>query len=162
MKYFIWFVVLFCLLLIQGGIFTPLHIMANLILIVVALAALLSDFNVGLIITLMGGIMLDFTSGSTDGLVSISLLTAFLLMYSLVNEILPRETSLQVLVAAVGGSTIVFFILFLILSRNPDIRYILIHRLWIQLFWNLIWTYPVYYLYLFIQNVEPFRNRSSN
>jgi len=163
MRNIIWFVALFLLLLIQGGILLPLHIApVNLILIMVAMAVILSDFNQGLAITLIGGLLLDFVSGSPDGLVSISLLTVFLIMRVVMNEILSREPSYYILAASVAVSTLVYFLAFLAVDRlfgifsltqKPEVGYILSVQLPLTIMWNLIFAYPIFLLYSFVQNL---------
>src|SRR3989344_4154415 len=92
MRNIIWFFALILLLVLQNGILVPLHIISvNLVLIVVAIATLLSEFNQGLIITLMGGLITDFMSGLPDGVMTISFLLAFLILHFILNEILARE-----------------------------------------------------------------------
>ena len=171
MKYFIWFLILFLLLLVQGGVLEPLRVTANLILIVVAISAILADFNQGLIITVMGGLLLDFLSGSPDGLASMSLICAFLFVDFLLKEILARDPNQFILASSVAVCTVIYFLGFLIfnkffgmfgLSAVVDVRYILTYQLPLTLFWNLVFGYPIYQLYLFIENVQSIRSSTIN
>jgi len=163
MRNVIRFIALFLLLLIQGGILLPLHIgPISLILVIVAIAVILSDFNQGLVITLIGGLLLDFVSGSPDGLVSIALLAVFLIMHVVLNEILSREPNSYILAASVAASTVLYFIVFLVVDRlfgflsltqRPDIGYMLSVQLPLSLMWNLIFAYPIYKFYSLTQNL---------
>src|SRR5438067_1553494 len=118
MRNLIWFIFLFLLLLVQGGILMPLHIAPlNLALVVVTMAVILSDFGQGLVITLMAGLLLDFISGSPDGLVSISFLIMFLALHFLLKEILAKEANRYILAVSIATGTILYFIVFLAISR---------------------------------------------
>jgi|GEM_PF-3492007 hypothetical protein len=159
----VWLLSSFVLLLIQGGILLPLRISpVNLILVVVAMAVILSDFNQGLLITVMGGLLLDFTSGLPDGLISISLLVAFLILHFIMNEILSREPNRFILFSAVLAASIIYFIAFLAvdklfgfigLASRLDIRYILVVQLPLTVLWNSIFAYPIFRYYLITQNL---------
>jgi hypothetical protein len=159
----IWFVAIFILLLIQGGILLPLHIApVNLVLILVALSTILSDFRQGLILTLLGGLLLDFVSGSADGLITMSLLVVFLILHLLLREFLSRDANRFILLASVASATIFYYFAFLgvnqlfsfvQLADKMDVRYLLSVQLPLAVMWNLIFTYPLFYYYLMTQNL---------
>ena len=163
MKNIIWFFALFLLLLLQAGILLPLHLApVNLILIIVSIAVILSDFNQGLVITIIGGLLLDFVSGSPDGLVSISLLTAYLLMRVVLNRVLSREPNRFILAASVAATTFLYFFAFLAADRlfsiinliqSTDLLYLFTVQLPLTLMWNLIFAYPIFVFYSFVQNL---------
>jgi hypothetical protein len=154
MRNIIWFLAIVFLLIIQAGVFLPLHITSvSLILIVTALAALLSDFDQGLIIVLLGGLTLDIISSSLDGIVSISLILVFLILHLILNEFLSREPNQLIIFATVAGATILFFGTFMIFDQTPDIAYQLTVKLPIALIWNIIFAYPIYLYYTWIQNL---------
>lgn len=163
MRNIIWFLALTVLLFLQAGVLQPLHIAPiGLILVVVAVSALLSDFNQGLIITLLGGILMDFVSGAPDGLLSMSLLSAFLIMHLILSEILSRDPNRFILAASVVGSTIVYFVAFIVFAKlfsffgltdATDTGYLLTIQLPLNLMWNLIFAYPVFLFYTLIQNL---------
>ncbi|OGE74188.1 MAG: hypothetical protein A3I07_01445 [Candidatus Doudnabacteria bacterium RIFCSPLOWO2_02_FULL_42_9] len=163
MRNIIWFFALILLLVLQNGILVPLHIISvNLVLIVVAIATLLSEFNQGLIITLMGGLITDFMSGLPDGVMTISFLLAFLILHFILNEILAREANRFILGVAVLGSTLVYFFSVIFVSyifswfnlvTQIDFMYLLSSRLPLLLLWNLIFTYPILMYYTWIQNL---------
>jgi len=163
MRNIIWFLALFFLLFIQGGILVPLRIApVNMILVIVAIAVILSDFKQGLVITIIGGLLLDFVSGSPDGLISISLLSAFLILHVVMHEILSREPNRFILVSAVATGTVLYFLAFIVVDRlfslfhlaqNPDMRYLLTVLLPLALMWNLIFAYPLLRYYSWVQNL---------
>ena len=141
-----------------------LHISpVNLILIVTALAAILSDFDQGLVITLIGGLLLDFVSGQADGLVSMSLLIVFLVMHLVLSEILAREPNRFIIFASIVGSTVIYFLAFLgvdklfqyiNLAQKVDANYLLTVQLPLTLMWNLFFAYPVFRYYTWVQNLS--------
>ncbi len=161
MRGLIWFSSLFILLIIQGGVLVPLHLSpVNLILIIAVVAVLLADFNLSLGLTLTGGLLLDFVSGTPDGLVTMSLLVVFLLLYFVVNSVLSRNVTLVILFSSVATATIAYFILFLLFNRlfgllglhSPlSVSFLLTRQLPLTLFFNLLLTYPVLQYYLWIQ-----------
>ncbi|HEX9503200.1 MAG TPA: hypothetical protein VF974_02655 [Patescibacteria group bacterium] len=163
MRNIIWLIALFILLLIQGGILLPLHLApVNLILIVVALATILSDFKQGLIITILGGLLMDFVSGSPDGLITMSLLIVFLILHLILKEFLSREPNRFILVATVASGTILFYFAFLVvdqlfgiihLAEKSDVRYLLSVQLPLAVMWNLIFSYPVFQYYFLTQSL---------
>jgi hypothetical protein len=159
----IWFLALFILLLIQGGILLPMHIApAHLILIVVALATILSEFKQGMIITLLGGLLLDFVSGSPDGLITMSVLTVFLMLHLVLREFLSREPNRFILAATIAGGTLIYYFGFIVLSKffgilhlaeKSDVRYLLSVQLPLAMMWNLIFAYPIFKYYLLTQSL---------
>ncbi len=159
----IWFIALFLLLLIQGGILLPLHISpVNLILVVVALSTILSDFKQGFIITLFGGLMLDFISGSPDGLITMSMIIVFLVLHLILREFLSREPNRFILAATVVVATIFYYLAFLVtdrlfvivhLAEKADVGYLLTVQLPLSMMWNLIFAYPIFLYYSLIQNL---------
>lgn len=160
MRPFIWFFSLFLLLIVQAGILIPLHLApVNLILIMVVSCALLTELNLSLILTLTGGLLLDFVSGTPEGLVTMSLLVVFLLLYFVLNSIIAREPNQIILFSSVAAATVAYFIVFLILNQvfgflrlgtALDTAYILRHELPLTIFFNLMFTYPVFQYYLWI------------
>ncbi len=171
----IWFIALFILLLVQGGILLPLHIApVNLILITVALATILSDFKQGFIITLLGGLLLDFVSGSVDGLITMSLVSVFLILHLILKEFLSRDPNIYILAATVAGATLLYYFAFLgvnqlfgilNLATKSDTGYLLKVQLPLAMMWNLIFSYLIFHYYILVQklasklpsNEEPIR-----
>jgi hypothetical protein len=177
MRPIIWFLSLFILLIFQAGVLAPLHLAPiSLILIMIVAAALLADFNSGLGLTLIGGLLLDFSSGVPDGLVTMSLLCVFLLLYFIVNSVLAREPSQIILFSSVASATIAYFVIFLSLNQifslvhlttNLGVKYVLTVELPLSLLFNLIFTYPIFQYYLWVQKLinkfikygQPIRNQ---
>ena len=139
----------------------PFHLApVNLVLVLIIAAVLLADFNTGLGLTLAGGLLLDFISGSPDGLVTMSLLGVFLLSYFIVNSVLSREVNQFILFTSVAGATLSYFILFLLFNRifgffhldTPlGFRYIFTVELPLMLLFNIIFTYPVFQYFILVQ-----------
>jgi hypothetical protein len=154
---------LFLLLIIQAGVLIPLHLApVNLILVTVAVAVLLADFNLGLSLTLIGGLLLDFSSGSPDGLITMSLLAVFLVLYFVVNTVLAKEPNQKVLFTAVFTATIGYFLFFLLfnqlfslfhLSTSLGNQYLLTRQLSVTLLFNLILTYPILKYYQWVEKL---------
>jgi hypothetical protein len=163
MRNIIWFIAILFLVLIQAGVFMPLHIAPiNLVLIVVVMAVILSDFSQGLAITLIGGILLDFISGTPDGLISMSLVTTYLIVGFVLNEILSREASRLIIFVSVAFGTIIYFLVFVSLAwlfryfhltSIVDTKYLLSVQLPLTLMWNVLFAYPVFIFYSWIQNL---------
>lgn len=154
MRNLIWLLALIVLLLVQQGILQPLHITSvHVVLIVTAIASLLSDFDQGLIIVLLGGLILDMLSPSLDGVVSISLVTVFLILHLILNEFLAKEPNQLILFSTVAVSTILFFAIFMILDQTVDAGYQLRVKMPMMVISNLIITYPIFKFYTWIQNL---------
>lgn len=158
MRPLIWFLSLFLLLVIQAGILVPLHLApVNLILVMIIVAVLLASFNLGLGLALTGGLLLDFISGTPDGLTILSLLVVFLLSYFIVNSVLSRESSQIILFTSVAAATIAYFLLYILFSKlfgifgltsNLSVNFLLTRQLPFTLLFNLLFTYPVLQYYL--------------
>lgn len=163
MRPLIWFLSLFFLLVVQAGVLEPLRFSpVNLILIMVVVAGFLSDFNHGLGLAIAGGLLLDFVSGSPDGLVTMSLLAVFLILYFVVNSVFSREMNQIILFTTVAAATISYFIFFLLLdqlfrifnlSTSLGLGYLLTHELPLMLVFNLLLTYPVLKYYQWVWNL---------
>ncbi|MEO8065304.1 MAG: hypothetical protein ABI643_00420 [Candidatus Doudnabacteria bacterium] len=159
----IWLLSLFILLVVQAGVLMPLHLSpVNLVLIMAVVSTLLAGFNLGLGLTIAGGLFLDFLSGTPDGLVTMTMVCVFLLLYFIVNSVLARESSQIILFTSVAASTIVYFIIFLVMNRlfgifrlstALDYNYVFKVDLPLTLMFNLIFTYPVFKYYLFTEKL---------
>ena len=155
---------LFLLLIIQEGVLNRLNISpVNLILIFLIIVGILNSLRFALALGLVGGLMLDFTSPFPDGLIIVCCLIVILLLDFVINKILAREPSYLIYFGSVLGGTIVFFVslvivnkIFIIFKINSLLNYdyILFHASWIGLILNLIFTYPVLRLYLFMENLN--------
>jgi len=113
MKYLIWIIAIFLLLVVQAGVLVPLHLGAgNLVLVLMILAFLAEDWDTALMIGLIGGVMLDLLSGSTFGMMTMSLLTVLILANLAFEAFLTRETWL-VTYTAVGAMSWTFVLILL-------------------------------------------------
>lgn len=165
MRNLLWFFAVLIMLFIQTGILFPLRLTpVNLILIMVCSAALISEFNTGLIIAMIGGLLMDFLSGSPDGLITASLLFVFLILYFVLNSLISREPNRFVLFSAVAVATVGFFAFFLgfnqvfsffKISNSINLEYYFSVQLPIALVLNLVLTYPVFKFCLWVQNLIP-------
>ncbi|MBX4191449.1 MAG: rod shape-determining protein MreD [Candidatus Doudnabacteria bacterium] len=159
----VWFMALSLLLLIQSGVLLPFHIApAHLIMIVIALATILSEFRQGLIITLLGGLLLDFVSGSPDGVITMSLLIVFLVLHVVLREFLSREPNKYILAATIAGGTLIYYLAYIAINRlfmwihladKTDVRYLFSVQLPLAIMWNLIFAYPIFKFYILTQSL---------
>lgn len=110
----------------------------------------------------MGGLLLDFASGSPDGLQTMSLLATFGVLHLVLREFLTREPNRYVFAATVFGGTLAYFVAFLFINRffgflhitiRPDLRFTLTTQMPLTMIWNLVFTYPIMRLYIFVQNM---------
>ncbi len=148
MKPFLWFLAILLLIIIQAGILIPLNLTAaNLVLIFLVSAVLLSDFDQALALTLVSGLLLDFLSGLPDGVIMISLFAIFLILYFVVNTVLEREPNQIVLFTSVAAATIGFYLLIFVLRGLRDPAFLLLNQLPKALVLNLIFTFPVFRYY---------------
>ncbi len=162
MKYLIWLFSIFFLLVIQIGALMPLQITAvNLILVFLVVAIVISDFDTSLAIALIGGVMLDLISGSADGIISMTMFSIFLIMYFILHTLLHKEPSMLILFSSVAITTIIYFFVFLglnsiflvfHLNHVMDYKYFFGDKLISNLFFNLLFTYPVYKYYSVVQS----------
>jgi hypothetical protein len=164
MKPLIWFVSLFLLLIVQAGVLLPLRLApVNLILVMILVAVLLSDFGLGLGLTITGGLLLDFVSGAPDGLITMSLLGIFLLAYFVLNTLLSRDPNQVILFTTVAGGTAAYIIFFLLfnqffkifhLGTPVGVGYLFKVELPLSLLFNLIFTYPIFQYYQWVTHLQ--------
>ena len=164
MKYIIYFLAIFLLLVIQQGILMPLGIMpVNLLLVFAVTAMLIADFNTALGITLACGVLLDLASGTADGLITMSLVSALLILYFLLNSWVSREANRLVLFSAVAGTTVLYFFLFMVFNRifavfnlgqNLQLNYFFLRILPLSLLFNLIFTYPIFLYFSYVRSIQ--------
>ena len=153
MRYVIWISGIFLLLVLQIAVLVPLHLWpVNLILVFMAVALLLGGFQTALFICLAGGIMLDFVTGTTDGLITFSLLVLLITIYLLFETFFAHESNQLVLFATVAASTwlyglflLVFNELFNLLGQGWPLEWhnFLLNQFVWSLIFNLLLTYPV-------------------
>lgn len=147
MRYFFWALIIFALLLVQNAILQPLRLPASLLLVLVIVSLLFAEFNFGLGLALACGIVLDFLSGSPDGIMSVVFVSVFLLMYFAVNFILSREPNLPILFSSVAVGTTVYFLLLLLAGRLLGRSWLFAKDFPLTLFINLLATYPILWIH---------------
>ena len=162
MKYLIWLLAIFLLLVFQVGVLLPLHLTpVNLILVFLVVTVVMSDFDSSLVIALIGGMMLDLISGTADGMISLSMFTIFLILYFILHALVNKEPSNLILFSSVAVTSIVYFFVFLAfnaiflifrLNQTLDYKYFLGSELILTLFFNLLFTYPVFKYYSYVQS----------
>jgi len=163
MKFILWLIAIFVLLIVQVGILKPLNIFpVNLLLIVITIAALTFEFEFGLFLVLISGIMLDFISGLPDGLLIASSFATYLILYFTFSALLVSESNLVILFSSVLAATVIFFVLYLVfhqllfalhLTTKIDIAYLFKVSLPIEALFNLVFTYPIYKFFSWIQKI---------
>jgi hypothetical protein len=134
----------------------------NLPLVLVVVSLLFASFNFGLTLALGSGIVLDILSGLPDGVFAIAFVLVFLLLYFIVHNILTKEPNMLILFSAVAAGTLVYYILMIGIteffsffgSRHLiDVKGVLIMDLAKNLIFNLVFTYPVLQVYLWIEKL---------
>jgi hypothetical protein len=163
-KYFIGLLAIALLLVIQAGIFLPLHLeRVNLLLVLLVVVLLFADFEFALSIATTCGILLDFFSGGPDGVISFAFISIFLILYFLINSVLAREATLPILFASVAAATIGYYVLLFIynqifttfgLGQVININSLFIKDLPLSLVLNLVMTYPVLKFYGWVEKIN--------
>ncbi len=164
MKYFIYLIVIFFLLIVETGIlgqFQFLPVVPYLLVIFSAILVPLEEKRLAIFTIAASGVILDFISGLPDGIMLLSLGFACLTSFVLVYWWLAKEYNIGILFVSVGATTLVFIISVLIFSKlfslmglgsGIDYAYLIIHRFVWYLVLNLILTYPMYLFYLFLSH----------
>lgn len=154
MRILIWIVAVFLLLVLQTALLAPFHLgLANLVLILLVLALLLDSPQTAVTIAVAGGIMLDFLSGSGDGLMTLSFLLVLSAMYFLFETFLNRELNNWIVAASIGAATWIFAVSWAISNWifnwfgqgvRVDWQIFAWEYLGLSLVLNIILTYPVW------------------
>jgi rod shape-determining protein MreD len=165
MKYAIWAMAIFLLLILQSGFVNQLGAgpAGNLILIFCVMAAVWYPRNEALVICLIGGLMLDFSGNSTAGTMVVCLSVAALVVQLFINRFVPKNPGILILGAIVLVSTILFsasniifanLLHYLHLGTTIDWRYVLGKKLLIDLAANAILLYPVYLYFTLVEKIQ--------
>ena len=164
MKILYYFVAIFLLLVFQQGVLVPLRIMpVNLLLVFSVAAMLVADFDTALGVAVTCGVLLDLTSGTPDGVIALSLLSAVLILHFILESWVSREANQPVLFSAAAGTTVAYFLLFLIFNRfftifnlGQDLQLsdYFLRALPLSLLFNLIFTYPVFLFFSYVQSIR--------
>ncbi len=152
MRIFIFTVAIFLLLVLQAAVLAPLHFVpVNTVLVLLILALMFEDFNTALLVALSGGIMLDLLSGTSLGLITLSLVLLVSLGQVAFELFLARQPRWPLLGIAVLTGTAGWGICFLAVNwlfgwfgRGVFVGWTEFWRnqLWL-IFFNLILIYPV-------------------
>ena len=163
MRVLIWTLAVFLLLALQSGVLLPLSIApVNLILILLVLALLLDSPQTAATIAVAGGLMLDFLSGTGDGLITLSLLLTFSTMYFLFEAFLNRELNNWIVAVSIVGATWIFAFLMLLSNwifnwfgqgSAVDWKSFAWEHLILSLVFNLLLTYPVWKYLSFVESL---------
>ncbi len=163
MRYIIWTIAIFTLLILQGGIFLSFNMeLISLPLLIVIISLLFSDFDFALFLAFISGLMLDFLSGSS-GVVLTAFVCTFLIMYFVINNVLDREPNLMILFSAVAAGTAAYFSVYLgvnqvlgIFQGTVPVNYkiFFLQDLPKALILNLIFTYPIFQFYTFVEYIN--------
>ena len=144
------------LLALQTGVLLPLHLIwVNLSLILVVVATLTTDFDTGLGIAAISGVLLDLISGSRDGTITLSMLVIFLLLYWILHSVVSREPNQLTLLVSVAGATCAYFLLYLVFNGVSGLEYFLGAQMLLTIILNVVFTYPVLQYYLMIEKLIP-------
>ncbi len=157
MRYLISASALFLLLVIQNAVFGSFHLASgNLLLLFLVVTILSSDLGLSLFVAVCGGLFLDFASGTVDGTMLLCMLAVSGFTYVFIHRFVPKEHSGLILTALVVLNTIVFTAVFIATNRvfaamnldsAVDWKYFLGSKLLKDLAVNLIFFYPIYWLY---------------
>jgi len=136
------------LLLIQDSILQPFRIEpVNLVLLFLVFTVLFSEFDEGLLVALVGGLLLDFVSGVTDGVIALSMVLIFLIGHFILNSLIARESNRIILVSSVATASLLFWTAQSFVLND----WRLLNLAWFTGF-NLLFTYPVLKYYSWIHS----------
>lgn len=153
MKILIWVLAIFILLVLQAGVLVPLHLgAANLVLVLVVVVFLSGGWDTALMVSLIGGLMLDFLSGNAVGLITMSLLSVLIAAHLMFEAFLTSESGWLIRLTTIAVATWIFglsllgfnwlFNLFY-LGVAINLKSFLFDQWILSLILNLALTYPV-------------------
>lgn len=164
-KWVINFLAVLLLLILQTAIFDSFGLgqqSPNLVLLLIVLFAVFSDFWQGLIVSMIGGILLDFSSGLPDGLFLIAVLLTFLTLFMVRGFFTTRSENRASLIGFVALSSVEFFVLTLLINQMFKLfhlshvfyyRPLLFKQLPLNLVLDVLFIYPVFYYYLLVDRL---------
>lgn len=161
MRIFAWAFAAFLLIVLQTGLLVPLGLWpVNLILVFVVLALLAGRLQGSMTAAIAGGLMLDFLSGSADGIFTFTFLLTWWFMHAVYEGFVKREVNRWTFVLSVLGGTWVFGICLLLVNwvyswfnQGQVIswsNYLLTYFVWGALF-NLLLSYPIWKYISFVE-----------
>lgn len=166
MKFFIIFAVISILAILQAGFLSNFSILSsfNLLLVFSLSLALSSDSKQGLVAALLSGVILDFYSGLTDGLLTLSLVVTILTVRFVISIFLSPYSSRVILLSSVMLASVIFnlavvFFAFLLeilpgFGQNLSLPYIFGQKIWLEILGSIILAYPMLWLCLKINKMN--------
>ncbi|MDP4001121.1 MAG: hypothetical protein Q8P83_02685 [bacterium] len=162
MKWIVLFLSIFFLIVVQASFssFLAPFSFANLVLIFVVMVSIFGSTKEVTVVTVISALMLDFSSGLTDGLLLTSFIATVFSIRLMVNWFFSKEEDIKVLLGSVFFGTVIFFLVTLLINQlfgifNQayvlDYYFLLTRKVWLDLFLNLVFTYPIMYYYFFVQ-----------
>lgn len=148
----------FLLAVLQGGLarvssgtFVP-----DLALLFAVMFVLFGGFAETLVFAFVAGLLLDFSSGLTDGVILSGFVLALLAVYTMFTMVLTREFDFKILFFAVIAAMILFpifvflfslFLSFLHLSSRVSFGVAFGWSFWKKLIFDLLLVYPVFWVF---------------
>ncbi len=164
MKNFIWVLIIFLLVVLEGALLKPLHLApVNLVLLLVMASIMFSTLNQTLLLAVAGGIIVDFVSATPDGFFALIFLGTSLTVYFLFNQLLSRHPGRLVMFGSVVFASIVFNLWFLGLNSLFGIFHaarplllsdFLLRQVSLALVFNLLFAYPMFEGYSYVQSLR--------
>jgi hypothetical protein len=165
MKYFLFGLTIFLLLLLQGGIINHLGLGAvgQILVVFTTIVVLMGQINEAWFTVLFSGLMLDFMSGTVDGTMVLCMLAVFFGTYVFVTKFISRELNQLTLIISIVGSTVVYSLALVIVNllfsklnidQRLDYDFILGRKLLFDLITNLIFAYPILSLFNQLQRFK--------
>lgn len=158
MKWIIYTVILLLLLILQLAI-AELNLFPsapNLILVYLAVLMFYIPIKDAAWLTIASGLFLDFFSGLPDGIITFSLVGAVLLAYYLSQMVFTEQLSTFLILFYTIIGSIIFFLLIILsnyilgfvnVGREINFEYLFTVKLGSDVIFNLVFLYPVYWLY---------------
>lgn len=152
------FLIISFLLILQLSFFPSLsiaHSFANLVLIFVIIRALLGNLEETVWTALFAGVLLDFFSGTPDGLLTLSLLMSTVGTYFIARGFISSQRWILFVFGSVLVGSVLFILSFLIINwmfgfinLSVVINYpqLLRQKIWLDLLWNLLFAFPIFLL----------------
>lgn len=164
MKYLVLILQILFLLSVQNALsHLGLGPVGNLLLILVIVATVFESYKFALTTAVISGLTLDLTSSTLDSTLILAMVGTFAFVYYMVNNLLSRQEDWVILLATVGMSTIVFSLLVVLVNKifgiinlgmYLDLGFIFGRKLILDLVFNLLLAYPVFYFQLLVKRFE--------
>ena len=165
MKWLIWAIAIFILMVLNAGIFSQFYFLPflpGLLVVFIAILLMLEDKREWLVLTVISGVLMDFASGLPDGVLLSSLIAAGGAVYFLTSRLVNREYGWVILFATSAVMSLLYFVFSLAVAKlfdlfgletNIDYAYFFAHKILWYIVINLVLTYPVYLYYLLVKKL---------